>query len=312
MTCLNKIFLYVFMLMVPAIGFCSKFDWVQLTDALCSHPEQFDLRQISGGTTNKNFHLKIANRDFLVRMPLSDTNDLGASLELEYEVLEKIAHLDLSPRVYYYRADKNILITEYIHHDEYAIDFCDEYERKVALQLIKTVHDSGLSISHCFDPYETIKLSLQSIKSKGISLPSLCDSLLPEIVEAIEKTDAFHDWKVLCHHDIHPGNILRCGNRYLLIDWEYAAMSDPLFELASIASLSFLDDAQMLDVLKDYDLNYTVDDFQRMLQLRLLADIRWFLWSEIQRDLHPNDSIYRLWSDQYLSQINLRCHCILF
>ncbi len=37
-----------------------------------------------------------------------------------------------------------------------------------------------------------------------------------------------------CHNDVHPGNLLEVDGRLLLLDWEYAGLSNPLFELAAL------------------------------------------------------------------------------
>ena len=40
---------------------------------------------------------------------------------------------------------------------------------------------------------------------------------------------------VPCHNDLLPGNVLRDGDRLMLVDWEYAGMNDRFFDLANLA-----------------------------------------------------------------------------
>jgi thiamine kinase len=43
--------------------------------------------------------------------------------------------------------------------------------------------------------------------------------------------------RVLCHHDVHGGNmVIDPARRLWLVDWEYAGLGDPVFDLASFAS----------------------------------------------------------------------------
>jgi thiamine kinase-like enzyme len=44
---------------------------------------------------------------------------------------------------------------------------------------------------------------------------------------------------VLCHHDPHLGNVI--GEPGVLIDWEYAALGHPLFDLAFVIEYHALD-----------------------------------------------------------------------
>ena len=41
---------------------------------------------------------------------------------------------------------------------------------------------------------------------------------------------------VLGHNDLLPANILRAGQKYWLIDWEYDGFNSPLFDLGGLAS----------------------------------------------------------------------------
>lgn len=38
----------------------------------------------------------------------------------------------------------------------------------------------------------------------------------------------------LTHHDLHPGNLLLDGNRWTLIDWEYAGVGNPWFDAVAL------------------------------------------------------------------------------
>ena len=45
------------------------------------------------------------------------------------------------------------------------------------------------------------------------------------------------DAQALCHHDVHAQNLVSgSAGRLWLVDWEYAGLGDPVFDLASCAS----------------------------------------------------------------------------
>jgi thiamine kinase len=57
----------------------------------------------------------------------------------------------------------------------------------------------------------------------------------------------------LCHHDIHAGNLVRRPDGSLsLVDWEYAAMGDPAFDLALLAEEGRLADSDLAHLLQGY------------------------------------------------------------
>lgn len=288
----------------PQSAYSTKFDWDTLTEALCENPEQFDLTEISGGTTNRNYRLHIANRDFFLRMPLSPEINLGSDLQLEFEVLQKLMPLGIAPYPYYYNPDHQVMITEFMHHDGVDLDFSNYAHRQVVVNLIKSFHNSQITIHKSFNPFEIIDSHIADLKFRDAALPNDLEKIIVKLVEEIKVANVFHDNEALCHHDIHPGNILKCGDRYVLIDWEYAAMSDPLYDVASVASIAFWNDAQTEQLLKEYNPYSTEEDLQRIKQLRKLSDIRWYLWCELQKSQFPGDPQYAEWSTYYLESFS--------
>ncbi len=57
--------------------------------------------------------------------------------------------------------------------------------------------------------------------------------------------------RTLCHNDVHHRNIID-GRALMLIDWEYAAVGDPMFDLASFACYHDLDAAERLHLIESY------------------------------------------------------------
>ncbi|MCY0672179.1 phosphotransferase, partial [Klebsiella pneumoniae] len=45
-----------------------------------------------------------------------------------------------------------------------------------------------------------------------------------------------------CHNDLLPANLLDDGRDIRIIDWEYASMGDPYFDLAALCANARLDE----------------------------------------------------------------------
>lgn len=54
------------------------------------------------------------------------------------------------------------------------------------------------------------------------------------------------------HLDLHPLNIMRSENRFLLVDWVNGGMSDPFFDLATFSVFHDLDESRQWQFLKSY------------------------------------------------------------
>lgn len=68
------------------------------------------------------------------------------------------------------------------------------------------------------------------------------DELVIALIEACTAwpSEAFR----LTHHDLHPGNLLLAGDRWTLIDWEYAALGNPWFDAVALDKMLDLTPAE--------------------------------------------------------------------
>jgi thiamine kinase-like enzyme len=92
------------------------------------------------------------------------------------------------------------------------------------------------AIKGIFSPYRDIEQRLAIAKIRDVSLPDNLDMLLDKLY-AIEQERAAKLSPVLCHNDPFYNNFIvdeHNGNRVYLLDWEFAGMGDPFFDLASV------------------------------------------------------------------------------
>jgi aminoglycoside phosphotransferase (APT) family kinase protein len=100
---------------------------------------------------------------------------------------------------------------------------------------------------------------------------------------------------VLCHGDLHTGNLIETEGGLMALDWEYAHVSDPLWDLAGWSSANDFDGALRLALLEAYRGRAPAEDEQARLQLLAwLFDYVCLLWSEAyvaRYPDHPADGI---------------------
>jgi thiamine kinase-like enzyme len=66
---------------------------------------------------------------------------------------------------------------------------------------------------------------------------------LPDaLVRACDRLRETPAGRCLCHNDLLRTNRLSSGSQLLALDWEYAAMGDPLFDLAAVIEGDGLDE----------------------------------------------------------------------
>jgi len=78
------------------------------------------------------------------------------------------------------------------------------------------------------------------------------------------------------HMDIHAGNLLACGTRLRLIDWEYAGDGDIALELAAIVAANPLSAAQCQRLVAQYAVDNQIDSDALRMQMQ-----RWQPWLQL-------------------------------
>ena len=98
---------------------------------------------------------------------------------------------------------------------------------------------------------------------------------------------------MLCHSDLHPLNLVDCAatldsrGALVLLDWEYAHASDPLWDLAGWSANTDLEHELQQDLLAQYLGRAPAPDEQlRLRRLAWLYDYVCLLWSELYLNLH--------------------------
>ena len=85
-----------------------------------------------------------------------------------------------------------------------------------------------------FSPFQTSRNYVATSRRIGADLPSDIDRML-EATRKLSHTIAPYI-PTLCHNDMLPANVLDDGQRMWIVDWEYAGMGHPLFDLAGFSA----------------------------------------------------------------------------
>ena len=122
------------------------------------------------------------------------------------------------------------------------------------------------------------------------------DLALRSDLDALEDLAARHletrRLAALGHHDVNAGNVV--GDPPMLIDWEYAARSDPALDVATVTALHALDPdsrSQFLDAFPGLD-RAVIARHERL----VLALAR--VWVRLERIEDPTDPRARAWAER--------------
>ena len=95
-------------------------------------------------------------------------------------------------------------------------------------------------------------------------------SLLKRGIDLFESLTANEDEWVVCHNDLISANLVH-GKRLLILDWEYASLNHPYFDLATILENHSLTESQSELFLDTYSGEHQSIDLVKLDEWRQLT-----------------------------------------
>jgi thiamine kinase-like enzyme len=246
---------------------------------LTAPPEPLD-----GGITNRNYRLRTAQGEWVLRLPGKDTGLLEIDREAEHQATRAAAAAGVAPEVGAFLADEEILVTRFVTGRPVEPETLREPEllAEVARRL-RTFH-SGPPIPSTFDSFRIVETYRDTAARHGAAIPpAYADALaLARRIEPV-MTGPEHD-PVPCHDDLLAANFICAPDgRVWIVDWEYAGMGDRYFDLANLSinnDFSESDDRRLLEAY--FAEPATPRRFAWLRLMRAMSDFREAMWGVVQ------------------------------
>lgn len=179
------------------------------------------------GLNNDCYEIEYLNTSYFIRL-CNSPKDLE-----EKNIINMCAENKIAPKLVYYSASSGNMATEWINghmpnEKEFSsLGFITDLSPK-----LKSLH--SLKAYKSFNPFYEIRKSLSRCKKYDLHLPSFIDKLLEKLA-MIEEFCLDNLDIGLCHNDLNPSNILITNNSLYLIDYEFSAMGDIFYDLATLS-----------------------------------------------------------------------------
>ena len=169
---------------------------------------------------------------YVLRHQSELATNYGINYQQEVAFLRKLEPFGLSPTVVY--ADENSALLNWIEGE--IPDIFDEKLLKSLAEQLALLHTIPLQALD-FEP-----------KFATLDLAERCLFLWNNLSQTKQRQLGFSPpfrqitpfQRAICHHDIHLANLVLQEKQLFLIDWEYAAISDPALELALLLQANAL------------------------------------------------------------------------
>jgi thiamine kinase-like enzyme len=257
---------------------------------------------LDGGITNRNFRATLGGEDYVIRQPGKDTDLLGIDRQAERIANEAAAELGIAPAVA--AAFEDCLVTRFISCRPIAASELVDRVEEIASAL-RRFHDCATRLPTSFRVPDLLDDYARIVDQRGGELPSgypATVALAQRVAAALPLTDPRP-----CHNDLLPGNIIRAQDdgRLMIVDWEYAGMGDPRFDLGNLSINNQFDEAADERLLDAYHGAPPSDAQRAALKLmRLLSDAREAAWAVVQGQVSELDFDFEGYGREHFERLH--------
>jgi thiamine kinase-like enzyme len=246
------------------------------------------LEPLSGGITNRNFKVELADGDTVVlRIGGKDTELLGIDRHVEHVATRTAAAAGLGPEVVAFVEPEGYLVTRFVEGSPVPED---EVRRPETLHAIaaslRRLHDSPAIVGR-FDSFRVVEAYAATATTRGIAPPAGYVAA-KEVADRIEQARGPQPL-VPCHNDLLNANFIADGERIWIVDWEYAGMGDRFFDLANFSVNHQLSEEQNEELLRAYFGDVREDDVRALTLMRFMSDFREAMWGVVQQAVSELD-----------------------
>ena len=239
------------------------------------------VESLAGGITNRNFLVTDGDRQFVARIG-EELHVLGVDRRNELQCHRAAERLGVAPPVVF--GEQGVLVSLYVPSRTLDPESARApgFSARLA-SVLKPLHDGWDGLVGdllFFSPFQANRTYVATSRRLGAELPSDIDAML-EATRRLARTLAPYV-PTLCHNDMLPANVLDDGTRVWVVDWEYAGMGHPLFDLAGFSANCGYDEGMDVEFLTSYRGEFRSDDLRELRVLKVASLLRDALWAVVQ------------------------------
>lgn len=253
-----------------------------------------DIRSIeaAGGMTNKNYKVDINGELFILRIAgVGTENMINRVNERNNSIIGSI--LGLNTDTLYFNERTGVKVSKFIDNAETLNPATAKKENnmEIVAGLLKKLHFSCVDFDNEFNVFREIEKYEKLVKDVNGKFydedeyPIIRD----RVMNLENELNRIGRDLYTCHNDTVAENFIKGVDSNYLIDWEYAGMNDPMWDIAGhIIECDFNEDEEELFKNKyfsiDYDLKKGTEKAsevqeEKILMFKICQDFLWTIWT---------------------------------
>ena len=241
----------------------------------------FSIEPISGGLSNRNFAVRTGGQSYFARI-CQELPLVGVDRRNEMACHQAASLRGLAPEIIHH--ERGLLVTRFVDGrtlDPQTIQQPAILPRLAAL--LGHLHEGWAALTGevlYFCAFQTVRTYARTAARLNASVPPDIDRIIEDVTALAHRIAPFRP--VLCHNDMMPANVIDDGQRLWLLDWEYAGVGHPLFDLAHATTAAGMNEAAQRALVEAYPGPLPTAALAEFQIFRVVALLRETLWSTIQ------------------------------
>lgn len=256
---------------------------------------------LTGGITNQNYRVDVAGESFVLRIGGTGTHLLGIDRGREHACTAIAAQLGVGAEVVRFLAADDALVTRFIVGEGITPEKAAQPDILSRIVEAMRHYHAGPDFPGTFSPFATVRTYHALALDYGVTFPEVLPLVL-SLMEQIERAIGPVHTPRPCHNDLLASNFIDDGQTIRILDWEYAAMGDPFFDLGNFAVNQELDEQQCTLLLRHYFGEVHSADLAHLHLMQLGSDLRESFWGFLQLGISDLDFDYAEYAHHHLER----------
>jgi thiamine kinase len=235
------------------------------------------------GLSSDTYRVERDGIAYALKVPAGNSFDLGMDFDWEAKLLERAGSARLAPPLVYCDVERAILLTRWMQGRVWLPTEAARADnlRQIALTLRRVHALPAPSPQRMMNPESWIELYSRALARVNAApldatLRRAAEVKLQEL-KALPAAAA-----AVCHSDLHVLNLIQGDQALILLDWEYAHVSEPFWDLSGwSANNDFAASSQQALLTSYLGSAPSALEWQRFRLLMWLYDYVCVLWSEL-------------------------------
>ena len=228
------------------------------------------LSLIKSGVYKDTYHCMYKGKNAILGHYRIQQNYFNLNPQREANILSNINDLQLSPEALFFDEKTSIIITSEIQGEH----FSESNDRRflisrIAQGLLSLHSNDFIGVTHTFR--DSLIAYSEHLKGKDE------ENIFIQTIELYDSLSNVYDGYCLCHNDLHPENVL-FNDRIQFIDWEYASLNLPYFDLAYAIEHFQMNKSEILYFISEYTESIQDIDLDTIDKYRKLSKYVTLIW----------------------------------